>query len=353
MAVPGTFITIILSFIFPTQLFQELNKLFLVAMTLLIIPRNNQLDQLFKTAAASLTAIGNLLATWFVLFLVFAIAMTQTFGLTKFGDNETNNLNFRDVPKALIFLFRTSCGEGWNQLMEDYATMRPPYCTSTDNFYTSDCGSAGWARSLFIAWNIISMYIFVSLFVSLIFESFSYVYQRSSGLYAVSRDDIRRFKQAWATFDPDGTGFISKEQFPRLLGVCARVAGILHRKNTNAFLFFFFPQELSGVFEMRIYDGEFTVGSILEQCRVRPRDSILSYPENPANKEIDLRKLAQIVDRIPVEKIRARRRMLNNFYEEVLVSADPERGIAFSAVLMILAHYKVINDSKSLRFVVL
>lgn len=119
------------------------------------------------------------------------------------------------------------------------------------------------------------------------------------------------------------------------------------------FSFFFFPQELSGVFEMRIYDGEFTVGSILEQCRVRPRDSILSYPENPANKEIDLRKLAQIVDRIPVEKIRARRRMLNNFYEEVLVSADPERGIAFSAVLMILAHYKVINDSKSLRFVVL
>ncbi|KAL1962687.1 hypothetical protein VTN77DRAFT_9231 [Rasamsonia byssochlamydoides] len=325
VAVPGTFITTILAFIFPSQASQQLKKLFLVAMTLLIIPRNNQLDQLFKTAAASIPAIGNLLATWFVLFLVFAIAMTQTFGLTKFGANENNNLNFRDVSKALIFLFRTSCGEGWNQLMEDYATMRPPYCTSSDNFFNSDCGSAGWARSLFIAWNIISMYIFVSLFVSLIFESFSYVYQRSSGLYAISRDDIRRFKEAWATFDPDGTGFISKAQFPRLLG------------------------ELSGVFEMRIYDGEFTVGRILEQCRVRPRDSLLSYPKNRLNEEIDLRKLAQIVDRIPVETIRARRHMLNNFYEEVLVSADPERGIAFSACLMILAHYKVINDSKSLR----
>lgn len=103
--------------------------------------------------------------------------------------------------------------------MEDFADMEPPYCVSEDNFFESDCGSAAWARALFISWNIISMYIFVSLFVSLIFESFSYVYQRSTGLYTVSREEIRRYKQAWATFDPNGTGFISKEAFPRLLGV--------------------------------------------------------------------------------------------------------------------------------------
>lgn len=177
------------------------------------------MDQLFKTAAASLTAIGNLLATWFVLFLVYAIAFTQTFGLTKFGSNESGNLNFRDVPRALILLFRMSCGESWNVFMEDFATITYPNCVRGDNFFESDCGSAGWARVLFISWNILSMYIFVSLFVSLIFESFSYVYQRSSGLSIVSREEIRRFKEAWATFDPEGTGFISKEAFPRLLGV--------------------------------------------------------------------------------------------------------------------------------------
>jgi voltage-dependent calcium channel len=222
VAVPGTFVTVISGFgLSSTNVIQQLNKLFLVSITLLLIPRNNQLDQLFKTAAASLTSIINLLATWFVLFLMFAIAMTQTFGLTKFGTNETNNINFRDVPKALIFLFRTSAGEGWNQFMEDFAGMRPPYCTLDDEFLNSDCGSEGWARSLFIAWNVISMYLFVSLFVSLIFESFSYVYQRSSGLglYTIDRDEIRRFKEAWSNFDPRGTGFITKEQFPKLLGV--------------------------------------------------------------------------------------------------------------------------------------
>jgi voltage-dependent calcium channel len=196
-----------------------LHKLFMVSLVFLLIPRNNQLDQLLKTAAASFPLIANLLATWFVLFLVFAIALTQTFSLTRFGEGESTNANFRDVPKALILLFRMSIGEGWNEVMEDFATIEPPFCVSDSNFYESDCGSASWARALFIAWNIISMYIFVSLFVSLIFESFSYVYQRSSGLSVITRDEIRRFKQAWADFDPRGTGYISKENFPRLLGV--------------------------------------------------------------------------------------------------------------------------------------
>lgn len=197
----------------------QLHKLFLVSITLLLIPRNNSLDQLFKTAAASVASIANLLATWFVLFLVYAIALTQAFGLTRFGPEESGNINFRTVPKALILLFRVSSGEGWNQLMEDFAVIAPPFCTVADQFYDGDCGSPEWARALFISWNVLSMYIFVNLFVSLIYESFSYVYQRSSGLSVVSREEIRRYKQAWAEFDPNGTGFIPLDKFPRLLGV--------------------------------------------------------------------------------------------------------------------------------------
>ena len=219
-SVAGTFITTLLALSRRTnQLYGQLHKFFLVSIALLLIPRNNQLDQLFKTAAASLTAIANLLATWFVLFLVYAIALTQTFGLTRFGSNESGNLNFRNVPKALILLFRMSCGESWNNIMEDFATIQHPNCVRGESYLDGDCGSATWARVLFISWNILSMYIFVSLFVSLIFESFSYVYQRSSGPSVVDRKEIRRFKEAWATFDPDGTGYISKEAFPRLLGV--------------------------------------------------------------------------------------------------------------------------------------
>ncbi|USP74293.1 hypothetical protein yc1106_01567 [Curvularia clavata] len=326
-SVSGSFVTSILVLARnDIRIFVQLHKLCLVSIALLLIPRNNSLDQLFKTAAASLASIGNLLATWFVLFLVYAIALTQTFGLTRFGENETGNINFRTVPKALIFLFVTSGGEGWNQFMEDFATVDKPYCTVGDKYFNSDCGSPEWARALFISWNILSMYIFVNLFVSLIYESFSYVYQRSSGLSVISREEIRRFKQAWAEFDPNGTGYISKDVFPRLLG------------------------ELSGIFEMRIYDGDFTIGALIDECSVtNRRESNLPVPGHEPTKEIDIDKLNRRLAQLPVAEIQRRRKRMNTFYEEVNVSSDPDRGIQFSSLLMILAHYKVINDNKSLR----
>jgi hypothetical protein len=305
----------------------QLHKFFLVAIVLLLIPRNDALDQLFKTAAASLPIISNLLATWLVCFLVFAIAMTQAFSLTRFGDEETGDINFRSVPKALILLFRMSLGEGWNQIMEDYAEIQPPLCVEESKFFDSDCGSKAWARFLFVAWNIISMYIFVNLFVSLIYESFSYVYQRSSGMAVVDRDEIRRFKEAWRSVDPAGTGFISKEQFPRLLG------------------------ELSGVFQMRIYPAEDSIGQILEDIRDDSKSARhMSIATANFYNDIDINKLNQRLAQIDVEQIRERRRRFDIFFGEVLVSADPDRGIAFTDVLLILAHYNIINDSKSLKY---
>ena len=325
LSITGTVITTLLDLSkYNNTLYTQLHKLFLVSIALLLIPRNNQLDQLFKTAAASLTAIGNLLATWVVLFLVFAIALTQTFGLTRFGSQENGNLNFRNVPKALILLFRLSMGEGWNQIMEDFATIRYPFCVESPYFYDSDCGSAAWARALFISWNILSMYIFVSLFVSLIFESFSYVYQRSSGLSVINRKEIRRFKQAWATYDPEGTGWISKETFPRLLG------------------------ELSGVFAMRIYAGsDHSVNRILDVCRYEKRGN--ETPPRGVIHGIDLDRLNEQLKSIDKKDIRQRRDRMELFFQEIMVSADADRGVNFTTCLMILAHYNVISDNKSLR----
>lgn len=327
-AVFGAFVTsILLLSDFNSQVYIQLHKLFLVAIVLLLIPRNDALDQLFKTAAASLNNIGNLLATWFVLFLVYAIALTQAFGLTRFGEGETSNYNFRTVPKALIMLLSMSFGEGWNETMEDFAQIKPPLCVYGTTFFDSDCGSTNWARGLFITWNILSMYIFTSLFVSLIYESFSYVYQNSSGLEKVSREEIRRFKQAWATLDPDGTGFITKEQFPRLLG------------------------ELSGVFEMRIYKHEDSVRNILEDVQNEQMNgrhmSMISLPSTSTG--VNLKALNKRLAQIDPSEVRRSRARYNMFYEEVMVSADHDRGISFESVLMILAHYNIISDNKSLR----
>ena len=331
ICVSGAFVSTVAWFSFTMHdrdTLEQVNKFFLVAILLLMIPRNDALDQLFKTAAASLPVISNLLATWLVLFLVFAIAFTQAFSLTRFGGESGSDINFRTVPKALILLFRMSFGEGWNDVMEDYAAIEPPLCVeATTDFFLSDCGSKPWARFLFIAWNILSMYIFVNLFVSLIYESFSYVYQRSSWVAAVDRDEIRRFKEAWRSVDPLGTGAISKETFPRLLG------------------------ELSGVFDMRIYEPEDSVHQIMDDVRndINKVARHTSIATTSGYADLDVEKLNSRLAQLDVVKIRERRRRFNIFYEEVLVSADPDKGITFTSVLMILAHYKIINDSKSLK----
>ena len=101
---------------------------------------------------------------------------------------------------------------------------------------------------------------------------------------------------------------------------------------------------------MRIYDGDFSIGRLIEECSVASkRTSELPVQGHEQKADIDIKKLNQRLAQLPINEIRRRRARMNLFYEEVLVSADADKGIAFTSLLMILAHHKVINDNKSLR----
>jgi voltage-dependent calcium channel len=98
---------------------------------------------------------------------------------------------------------------------------------------------------------------------------------------------------------------------------------------------------------MRIYDGDFTVRAMIEDCSPQPGD-----PTKPLGKVvdgIDLGRLRERVNQIPIDEIQQRRSRINIFYQEVMLTADPDRGIPFTAVLFLLTHYNVITDSRSLR----
>lgn len=64
---------------------------------------------------------------------------------------------------------------------------------------------------------------------------------------------------------------------------------------------------------------------------------------------IDLARLNDRLRTIDVNEIRRRREKLECFFQEIIVSASVDRGINFTSCLMILAHYNVIEDNKSLR----
>lgn len=101
---------------------------------------------------------------------------------------------------------------------------------------------------------------------------------------------------------------------------------------------------------MRIYEEPFTVGAILDDCRVDP-NCVQGMAKGSIVNGIDLEALNRRISRIPIHKIRRQRHTFTLFFEECLVSADKEYGVSFESVLLILAHYKIINDNKSLRYV--
>jgi voltage-dependent calcium channel len=160
-----------------------------------------------------------------------------------------------------------------------------------------------------------------------VYENFSYVYQRAGKLSLFSREETRRFKKVWAKFDKYGSGHIRKDQVPRFLS------------------------QLRGIFEVRIYDEYHSVPTILQQCRREADPSKIHLGGAHRDvSDIDVRLLRNSIDRLPVEEIRERRRNFNILYEEVMISAD-HRGISFTRMLLMLAHYKFIDDNKALRFI--
>ncbi|OCF43572.1 high-affinity cell membrane calcium channel [Kwoniella heveanensis CBS 569] len=304
----------------------QLQKLFLVSISLKLVQRISSLNQLFKTSVASLPAIGNLFLLWATLFIFYAILFLEVFGLTKAGNSAgTRFQNYYSFGNALVMLAFMSTGEGWNAYMHDY-TISYPRCTESGNFLESDCGSAPGAYTLFISWNIVSMYIFLNMFTGVVVESFAYVYQRPGGS-SLNREEMRAFKRLWAEFDTERTGYIRRRDFIR------------------------FFSRLTGVLEVRPYPIEFSIPNMVRQALPDPVDNATgkAYVVNGVKRAVDLRRVEAQIAQIDYRRVRERRQLFSRLYNEARISEEPNKGISFTAMLMMLAHYKLIDDEKALQ----
>ncbi|KAI3405297.2 CCH1 [Candida oxycetoniae] len=319
----GAFLTTLISFwTDPYSPFLNFNKLFLVAILLFVIPRSNRLSQLLRFASASLPSILSLSFTWIIVFLVFAIAMNQIFGLTKIGPNGTGNLNLRTVPKTLIVLFRCSFGEGWNYIMEDY-TLASPFCTDEENLDNNDCGSKQYAYILFIGWNIISMYIFLNMFVSLILDSFDYINQKASYNQLIQREEIRKFKRTWQKFDPEGTGYIKPIELPKLLHC------------------------LTGALSFHFYTGQLEIRELCHKWIKR------NNINDPYDVTLDYDAIEETFSQMDIPKIKTRRKAYEMFIEEALLTMElnEDPGISFTRILLQLPLYNTFDTGKCFNLI--
>lgn len=313
-----------------TSVYTNINKAFLVAVLCLIIPQVDMLNQLIKYGSTGLFSLISLLYTWLVLFLVFAIALNQLFGLTRLGPNTTGNLNARTVTKALIMLFRNSFGEGWNYIMRDFEILEP-YCY--DNGYgDSDCGNVTLALVLFICWNILSMYIFLNILISVIITNFSYIYHGSGPHKLITREELRKFKRAWNQFDVNGSGYIYEADL------------------------FKFMHSLDGILSYNVYPKYLSLPAIAENTIV------CRNPNNGYDIECNLTRLEEILAFIDFRKVRMRRIRYERLISELLAcsveisvndSDDTEtaviRKIPFKESLLVIGYYSRFEDSTCLN----
>ncbi|THU96001.1 hypothetical protein K435DRAFT_778779 [Dendrothele bispora CBS 962.96] len=317
------FTTLIVRFGRENFVVEQLQKLFLVSIAFKLVQRTDSLNKLFKTAVASLPAILSLLVLWFIFFMFFAILYVEVFGLTKWGNAETRSQNYSTVGSALVMLAFMSTGEGWNQYMHNYARVYPLCTNSSDNQEASDCGSVGWAFTLFIAWNILSMYIFVNLFTGVVVDSFSYVFQTSGGSKSITREQMRGFKKVWAEYANPKTGYLERGNFVPFFG------------------------KLSGVFEVRIYPADYSIPNILEACK-DSSDSSYAWPPPRVVDGVNLNNLETALNGVDYAAIRKRKAIYTRLYHEATIAHQPGRGISFTDMLLLLAHHKLIVDHEAL-----
>ncbi|EEB06350.2 calcium channel Cch1 [Schizosaccharomyces japonicus yFS275] len=299
----------------------QLQTIMLVAVTFHLIPRFDSFDQLFKTVVAGLPSILSLISTWFVLFITFAIAFNQIFGLTRIGENGGVNKNFRNIRNSLVLLFIMTCGEGWNSIMHDY-TVSFPNCVNASDFYASDCGSKPWSYTLFISWNVLSMYIFVNMFITVVYENFSYVYSHSSKIKDLKRSDIREFKDKWAPYD-------------------TKVTGLMHKRHVGKFL-----SSLRGAFECRIYRNEHTVRNLLLQAELPKLNTAFSNVDDDTVDRYDYKKLFELISTIDKNTIAKRRNVYNALYTEIM--RLPGEYVGFTDMFMLVVLHVVVDHKQAL-----
>ncbi|SSD58334.1 related to Calcium-channel protein CCH1 [Saccharomycodes ludwigii] len=287
--------------------FTNITNLFQLAIFLFVIPQNSILQELVSTAVASLPSIASLTYTWFILFLVYAIAMNQIFGMTRLGENTSDNINFRTIAKGLILLFRCSFGEGWNYIMNDL-TVEQPFCYTDDTTGETDCGNSGYALTLMMSWNIISMYIFLNMFISLIVQNFSYVYQTSATKSVVNRHEISKFKKAWKEIDPDGVGYIPYQKLPSLM------------------------RSFDGPLSFKLWEGRLTINNLVTNyMKIDPND--------PYNVQVDLLGLNRELENVDLVKVTRRNLNYRRFIQEVYETHSEYGAVKMSKLLQQLPLY--------------
>lgn len=173
-----------------------------VARLLRMVKSSKGLKNLLKALWLSLKNIVNVAMILFLIFFTFSVAGMDLFGKIEEGEFINGDANFSTFYLSIITLFRCATGEDWNGVMHD-----------TYN-------EVGVTSILYwIAFQLITKYIFLNVFIAVIYENFNDVNasESESDVLSLRRKDIKGFINTWSLFCPNGEHYMKTAKFPAFL----------------------------------------------------------------------------------------------------------------------------------------
>ncbi|XP_028900764.2 muscle calcium channel subunit alpha-1 isoform X2 [Zeugodacus cucurbitae] len=180
-------------------------RLFRVMRLVKLLSKGEGIRTLLWTFIKSFQALPYVALLIIMLFFIYAVIGMQVFGKINLNDETAihRNNNFQTFPQAVLVLFRSATGEGWQEIMMSCSTDKDVHCDPRSS-ETKDCGSS-IAFPYFISFYVLCSFLIINLFVAVIMDNFDYLTRDWSILGPHHLDEFIRL---WSEYDPDAKGRI-------------------------------------------------------------------------------------------------------------------------------------------------
>ncbi len=107
---------------------------------------------------------------------------------------------------------------------------------------------------------------------------------------------------------------------------------------------------MPSVFDVRPHTGPSSLADLLAASVPDDLSDPADIVRGP-KRTVDTRKLEVALGAVDFAEVRTRRRNYCRLWHEARLAGTPGRGVRFTALLMLIAHYRLIDDNEALEWV--
>ncbi|CAD8119651.1 unnamed protein product [Paramecium sonneborni] len=171
--------------------------------TLLIIQQFKGLTRLLRILNFSASFLLQILCFFFSILLFYGLIGCEYFGMIEKGAYMTDYMNFSNIGKALLILFKICTKNNWIRIMIDVSEHNQ-YCTSETQIF---CGVKWiYANIYFYTFVLISNFVAFNLFITALVDQFEKFFNSQNSVLQTYIENIDPFRTTWCKYSTETKG---------------------------------------------------------------------------------------------------------------------------------------------------